>query len=99
MWGTLIAGCSAKSKKTKENPHVTKYGSSGNLPLTDLLRTPSFRGATSNSGIVPPVVKFGGVLTDVNGKPLAETTGVTFSLYKDQQGGAPLWVETQNIQS
>ena len=23
--------------------------------------------------------------------------GVTFSLYKDAQGGAPLWTETQNI--
>jgi hypothetical protein len=23
---------------------------------------------------------------------------VTFSLYKDSEGGAPLWMETQNIQ-
>jgi len=50
------------------------------------------------SGIVPPVVKFGGVLTDVNSKPLTGTVGVTFSLYKDQEGGAPLWMETQNVQ-
>jgi hypothetical protein len=50
------------------------------------------------SGIVPQVVKFGGVLTDVNGKPLTGTVGVTFSLYKDQEGGAPLWMETQNVQ-
>src|SRR5579863_3359447 len=50
------------------------------------------------SGIVPPVVKFGGVLTDVNSKPLTDTVGVTFSLYKDQEGGAPLWMETQNVQ-
>ncbi len=50
------------------------------------------------SGIVPPVVKFGGILTDVNSKPLTGTVGVTFSLYKDQEGGAPLWMETQNVQ-
>ena len=50
------------------------------------------------NGIVPPVVKFGGVLTDVNGKSLAGTVGVTFSIYKDQEGGAPLWMETQNVQ-
>jgi hypothetical protein len=50
------------------------------------------------SGIVPQLVKFGGTLTDVNGKPLAGTVGVTFSLYKDQEGGAPLWMETQNVQ-
>ena len=50
------------------------------------------------SGIVPQVVKFGGVLTDVNGKSLTGTVGVTFALYKDQEGGAPLWMETQNVQ-
>ena len=50
------------------------------------------------SGIVPQLVKFGGVLTDVNSKPLTGTVGVTFSLYKDQEGGAPLWMETQNVQ-
>jgi hypothetical protein len=50
------------------------------------------------SGIVPQLVKFGGVLTDVNNKPLSGTVGVTFSLYKDQEGGAPLWMETQNVQ-
>ena len=50
------------------------------------------------SGIVPPIVKFGGVLTDVNSRPLTGTVGVTFSLYKDQEGGAPLWMETQNVQ-
>jgi hypothetical protein len=50
------------------------------------------------NGIVPQVVKFGGVLTEVNGKPLAGTVGVTFSIYKDQEGGAPLWMETQNVQ-
>ena len=49
------------------------------------------------SGIVPPVVKFGGVLTDANNKPLAGTVGVTFALYKESQGGAALWVETQNV--
>jgi hypothetical protein len=50
------------------------------------------------SGIVPPVVKFGGVLTDASGKPVTGTVGVTFALYKDQEGGAPLWMETQNVQ-
>jgi hypothetical protein len=46
---------------------------------------------------VPTLVNFSGVLTDVNGKLLASTVGVTFALYKDQQGGAPLWLETQNV--
>ena len=51
----------------------------------------------ATSGIVPPVVKFGGVLTDASGKPVTGTVGVTFALYKDQEGGAPLWTETQNV--
>ena len=52
--------------------------------------------AAANS-VVPPVVKFGGVLTDTNNKPVTGTVGVTFSLYQQSQGGAPLWVETQNV--
>jgi hypothetical protein len=48
---------------------------------------------------VPPLVNFNGVLSDGNGKPLTGTVGVTFYLYQDQQGGAPLWLETQNVQA
>jgi hypothetical protein len=54
--------------------------------------------AAAANGVVPPMVKFSGVLTDVNSKPLTGLVGVTFSLYKDSQGGAPLWLETQNVQ-
>jgi hypothetical protein len=53
---------------------------------------------SSNSGTVPTVIRFSGNLADANGKPLSGIVGVTFSLYKDEQGGAPLWVETQNVQ-
>jgi hypothetical protein len=49
------------------------------------------------NAVVPPVVKFSGVLTDTNNKPVSGTVGVTFSLYKEPQGGAALWVETQNV--
>ena len=34
----------------------------------------------------------------VNGNPLTGVTGVTFSLYAEQSGGVPLWLETQNVQ-
>ena len=54
--------------------------------------------ATASDVVVPPLVNFSGVLTDVNNKPLSGTVGVTFALYADAQGGAPLWVETQNVQ-
>ena len=55
--------------------------------------------ATSANAAVPPMVNYSGVLTGANGKSLTGTVGVTFSLYKDSQGGAPLWTETQNIQA
>lgn len=54
--------------------------------------------AQQTSTVVPTLVNFSGTLVDVHGKPLNGTVGVTFSLYRDQQGGAPIWVENQNVQ-
>jgi len=54
--------------------------------------------ATNTNVVVPPLINFSGQLTDANGKPLTGTVGVSFLLYKDQQGGSPLWMETQNVQ-
>ncbi len=45
---------------------------------------------------VPQVLNFSGLLNDGN-KPLTGVAGVTFSLYKESQGGTPLWMETQNV--
>jgi hypothetical protein len=52
---------------------------------------------SSSSAIVPPLIRFGGVLQETTGKPLTGVVGVTFSLFTDEQGGAPLWMETQNV--
>ena len=49
------------------------------------------------STAVPRLINFNGTLTDVNRQPLSGIVGVTFSLYRYQQGGAPLWLETQNV--
>jgi trimeric autotransporter adhesin len=46
---------------------------------------------------VPRLIKFSGVAQDEAHTSLTGVVGVTFSLYKDQQGGSPLWVETQNV--
>jgi hypothetical protein len=54
--------------------------------------------APAASSAVPPMVNFSGRLPDFHGKSTTTTVGVTFSLYKDSQGGAPLWIETQNVQ-
>jgi hypothetical protein len=54
-------------------------------------------GTTERESVVPTLVNYSGVLTDSAGNPLSDVAGVTFLLYKDQHGGAPLWLETQNI--
>ena len=47
---------------------------------------------------VPNLIRYGGVLKDANGAVLAsQTLGVTFSLYRQQDGGVALWTETRNV--
>jgi hypothetical protein len=53
--------------------------------------------STSNAVAVPHLVRFSGLVRDAAGQPLSGTMGVTFALYRDQEGGAPLWLETQNV--
>ena len=47
---------------------------------------------------VPRLVKFAGTLKDELGKPRNGVLGVTFAVYKEQEGGAALWLETQNVE-
>ena len=47
---------------------------------------------------VPNLIRYGGILKDAQGAPVVSATmGVTFAIYKQQDGGAPLWMETQNV--
>lgn len=66
--------------------------------LTLLMLLLALAAMGQQASVVPTLVNFKGILTDVNGKPLTGTVGVTFYLYKDSEGGAPLWMETQNVQ-
>lgn len=43
---------------------------------------------------VPRLICFSGVVKGPEVKP-STTLGITFFLYKEEQGGAPLWMETQ----
>jgi hypothetical protein len=53
---------------------------------------------TTTNAAVPTLVNYSGTLTGVDEKPLTTLTGVTFYLYENSQGGAPLWMEVQNVQ-
>ena len=46
---------------------------------------------------LPRLVRFSGTVKDANGSLLTGPAGVTFALYAEQTGGAPLWQETQNV--
>ncbi len=46
---------------------------------------------------VPRVTYFSGAVKDATGAPGTGTVGITFSLYEEPQGGAPLWTEIQNV--
>ena len=48
--------------------------------------------------IVPRVVAFGGTAKDPGGRAITGMAGGTFSIYASEDGGGPLWMETQNIQ-
>ena len=52
---------------------------------------------TTSSTVVPQLVNYSGKATDGQGKPISGITGITFSIYKEQDGGAALWMETQNV--
>jgi len=67
--------------------------------LTALLLTASLFAQQRESAVgVPSQVRFSGTLAANAGSPRVGTAAVVFALYQQQKGGAPLWVETQNVQ-
>lgn len=56
------------------------------------------RQAADAAGVpIPQIVSFSGTLWDFDGKPASGVVGITFVLYREEQGGRPLWLETQNV--
>src|SRR5260370_22677364 len=53
----------------------------------------------TGSATVPRLVNFSGKATDTQGKAISGIAGATFAIYKEESGGSPLWLETQNIQA
>ncbi len=47
---------------------------------------------------VPNLIRYGGALRDAQGAPFSSSAvGVTFAIYNQQDGGAPVWMETQTV--
>jgi|HubBroStandDraft_1064217.scaffolds.fasta_scaffold09900_2 hypothetical protein len=54
---------------------------------------------TPAGSALPRLVRFSGTAKDAGGNPVTGVTGITFALYAEQTGGAPLWSETQSVQA
>jgi hypothetical protein len=55
--------------------------------------------SSASVSTVPRIISFNGVIKTSSGQTPSGVVGLTFSMYKDQQGGAPVWSETQNVQT
>jgi hypothetical protein len=69
----------------------------GFLLLLSLVPLTFAQTSSLNASSLPRLVRFGSSVTDLNGKPMTGVVGITFALYSEQTGGAPLWLETQNV--
>ena len=56
-------------------------------------------GTGTSAPVVPTLVNFNGTLRDAAGKPLTGPQQITFSLYKEAEGGAALWMEAQTVEA
>ena len=50
-----------------------------------------------SSDAVPRLIDYSGKVLDEQGKPITGIAGASFAIYKQEEGGAPLWIESQNI--
>ena len=48
---------------------------------------------------VPRLIRFSATAKDETGSVRTGLLGMTVALYKEEQGGAPLWLETQTVRA
>ena len=69
------------------------------LAMGLLVAGPAASQTSPGTPAVPRLVRFSGTARDIQGNPVTGAAGIRFALYTEQTGGAPLWTETQNVQS
>jgi len=94
------AGIPAQEVATQSKPGAeeTTAGVAQGVSQSEAEGLPQTLPPTLSRGI-PKEVRFNGVLQDGAGAALTGVQGVTFGLYAEQQGGAPLWLETQTVEA
>jgi hypothetical protein len=92
-----VALISAQSSGRAVNPRSTSANAAEAAQPDSQSSPPQL--ATGAQAVVPRLIKFSGALHDLAGKPITGPVDVTFSLYADESGGSPLWLETQTVQA
>src|SRR5271169_3690068 len=67
------------------------------LAAAQSVNSPETLLAAQASAVVPRLVNYSGKALDSEGRVISGTSGATFAIYSEQSGGAPLWIETQNV--
>jgi len=60
-------------------------------------QTPFTLPASSAATAVPPLIRYSGIAKDADGKPLTGEGNISFLIYTQEEGGSPLWVESQTV--
>src|SRR5271169_1044895 len=78
---------------------MRQIGSSIVLALSTLFFIAISPAQQTSTTSVPNLIRYNGTLKDVQGTASVPSTtvGVTFAIYKQQDGGAPIWQEIQNV--
>ena len=86
---TALPGVAQEAQETPLPASVGEVSTDG---------TPTVSTAALAELQVPRLVKLSGALRDALGQPRTGVVGITFAIYQEQEGGAPLWLETQNAE-
>ena len=77
---------------------MSRLRTSITLALTFLFLVSICSAQQASTAAIPNLIRYSGTLKDAQGAALSSNVvGVTFAIYKQQDGGAPVWQETQNV--
>ena len=94
---TIKTRMEAGNMTTKAKKALKYFGVSSAIWIVLLLTCAATAQVPGTDSVVPRLVNYASVAKDDNGKVMKGFIGATFAVYAEQEGGSPLWLETQNI--
>jgi hypothetical protein len=83
--GLVITGLVATKTQAQDSPAATTAAA-------------DIASSAATGSVVPRLIAFSGIIKDAAARVPAGNITLTFSLYEGQDGGSPLWSETQQVQ-